>query len=330
MKLLEQFKEQARRLGKTVVLPEGDEPRILAAAERIIREKIAKVIVVGKKDTVVELARKENIEIEGAEISDPETDPRKDNLAQKFFELRKHKGVTLSQAVEIIKKPLYWGAMLVREGFADAAVAGAKSTTADVLRSAIHCIGTARGTTIVSSCFLMVIPEYLGEREKVIIFADCAVNPQPDAQQLAAIAIASAQTARQLLGMEPKIAMLSFSTKGSAKHQDVEKVLQATEIVKQLEPTLIADGELQADAAIVPSVAEKKCPDSPLKGMANVLVFPDLDAGNIAYKLVQRLAKAEAIGPIIQGLAKPYNDLSRGASVDDIVNTAAISILKSV
>ncbi|MCD6594236.1 phosphate acetyltransferase [bacterium] len=330
MNLLDDIQTKAKAIGGTVVFPEGDEPRMMHAAEIIVNKGLAKVIIVGNKDSVNELAKSEDADISGAEISDPEKDARRDDFAMKFWEMRKHKGVTLYQAKEMMKNPLYWGAMLVREGFANSAVAGAENTTGNVLRAAIHCIGTANGVSVVSSSFLMVLPEFLGEKEKVFVFADCAVIPQPDSEQLASIAIASAQTAKQLLGIEPKVAMVSFSTKGSARHTDADKVIKATKIIAEKAPDIDVDGELQIDAAIIPKIAAKKAPDSNVAGNANVLVFPDLDAGNIAYKLVQRMANAKAIGPIIQGLAKPYNDLSRGCSVDDIVNVAAISLLKSM
>ncbi|RKZ30316.1 phosphate acetyltransferase [bacterium] len=330
MKLLDDIRAKARQIGGTVVLPEGDDPRMILAAEILLKEKISKVIIVGNQDNIMNLAKQERVDISSAEITDPEIDPRKDDFAMNFWELRKHKGLTLYQAKEAMKNPLYWGAMLVRAGFANCAVAGAKNTTGNVLRSAIHCLGTATGVSVVSSCFLMVLPEFIHQKEKVFVFADCAVIPQPDPQQLASIAIASAKTAKQILNIEPKIAMLSFSTKGSANHQDVDKVRKAVDIIREQAPDLSVDGELQVDAAIIPSVATKKAPDSSVAGEANILIFPDLDAGNIGYKLVQRMAGAEAIGPIIQGLAKPFNDLSRGCSVEDIVNVSAISLLKSI
>jgi len=330
MRVLDNIRAKAVKLGGTVVLPEGDEPRMMHAAEKIAAEKIAKVIVIGNRDEIMELSHSESADISSVEIIDPETDYRKDDFTMAFWKLRKHKGVTLYQAKDAMKNPLYYGAMLVRERHAQCAVAGAKNATGKVLRAALHCIGIAKEVSTISSCFLMVLPEFMGEKEKVFIFADSAVLPQPNPEQLASIAIATTQSAVKLLGIEPKVAMLSFSTKGSAKHADVDKVRAAIGIVKEKAPEIIIDGELQLDAAIVPEVAAKKAPDSEVAGQANVLVFPDLDAGNIGYKLVQRMAGAEAIGPIIQGLAKPYNDLSRGCSVDDIVNVAAIALLKSV
>jgi len=330
MKLLEDIRSKAKALNGTVVFPEGDDPRMLYAAERIIKENLAKVIIVGEEKKLHELAEQEKVNISGVEITDPEKDYRRTQFISEFMDMRKKKGITEKQATEFMRNPLYWGAMLVRNGFSDAGVAGAKNTTGNVMRAAFHCLGVAKGVKVVSSCFLMVLPEFMDEREKVFVFADCAVLPQPNAEQLASIAIASAQTTRQLLGIEPRVAMLSFSTKGSAKHSDVEKVIKATEIVRKLTPELKIDGALQADAAIIPKVAAKKAPESTVAGQANVLIFPDLDSGNIGYKLVQRLAGAEAIGPIIQGLAKPFNDLSRGCSVDDIVNVTAIALLKSI
>lgn len=329
MKLLEDFKLKAKAKGGTVVLPEADEPRMFHATQRLLDEGICKVILVGEQEKIYEMARKEGTDISRAMISTPGDPSLFDDFANEYFELRKHRGVTTEEARKIVLQPLFWGAMLVRKGLATSSVAGAMNSTGNVLKSALHIIGLAPNTVAVSSFFIMVIPEFMGKKDYPMIFADCAVIPQPNPEQLASIAIASADNCRKLLGIEPKVAMLSFSTKGSATHEDIDKVLAATDIVKKLRPDIIVDGEFQADSAIVPKVAEKKAPGSVIKGDANVLIFPDLDAGNIAYKLVQRLAGAEAVGPVIQGLAKPANDLSRGCSVDDIVNTTAIGILMS-
>jgi len=327
MQMLEDFKAKARKKKGTIVLPEGNEPRMIHAARRLLDEEICKVIMVGKKSDIAELAKKENVDISGIEISEPGDPSLFEDFANEYYELRKHKGISLEDAKKMIVDPLFWGAMLVKKDMAHASLAGAMNATGKVLKAALHIIGTAPGTKTVSSFFIMVIPEFQGKKDYPIVFADCAVVPQPDPEQLASIATASATSCEKLLGIDPKVAMLSFSTMGSAKHDDADKVLKALGIAKKSKPDLLIDGEIQADAALIDKIGAKKAPGSEVAGQANVLVFPDLDAGNIAYKLVQRLAKAEAVGPVIQGLAKPANDLSRGCSVDDIVNVSAISIL---
>ena len=329
MNIIEQIKGKAQALNKRVVLPEGDQERTILAAKKILAENICKVTLLGEKAKVADRCGKGNISISDVEIIQPESSEKLDEYAGKFYEIRKHKGISPDDARKAMSQPLFYGAMMVRTGDADGCVAGAHNTTGDVMRAAIQTIGTAEGIKTVSSSFIMVIPEYRGEKDKIFVFGDCAVMPDPDVEQLASIAISSANTMKVLVGEEPKVAMLSFSTKGSASHDLVDKVSQATRTAKQVNPDLIIDGELQVDAAIVPGVAERKAPDSPLAGDANVLIFPDLNSGNIAYKLVQRLMKVEAIGPIIQGLAKPMNDLSRGCSVDDIVKVAAIAMVLS-
>jgi len=292
-----------------------------------VAEGIAAVTLLGNVDEIKKLAAEHNLDLTTVTVIDPETSPDLDAYGAELFELRKAKGMSESEAHTTMKDPLYYGAMMVRMDKADASVAGAINTTGNVLRAAIHVIGLKPGINTVSSCFLMTIPEFRGEKNKVLVFADAAVVPNPTAEQLASIAVSSAETLKFLLGEEPRVAMLSFSTNGSAKHDDVDKVLAALDILKKEHPELKVDGELQLDAAIIPEVGAKKAPGSEIAGNANVLIFPDLDAGNIGYKLVQRLANATATGPIIQGLAKPANDLSRGCSFDDIVDVSAIATL---
>ncbi len=319
MDIIEKIREQARKSLKTIVLPEGEEERVIRAAAILKSEGIATPVLLGSETAIRQKAQSLNLDLADIRILEPANQANFEEYAQKYYELRKHKGMTPEKAREVMVNPLYYGAMMVREGEAAGAVAGSINTTGDVLRAAIQIVGLAPNVNVVSSSFIMVLP-----KGKILTFADCAVIPNPDPEQLASIAISSANTHRKLVGSEPKIAMLSFSTKGSALHEMVDKVVQATRIVREKAPELAVDGELQFDAAYVPEVGKRKAPDSPVAGQANVFIFPDLNAGNIGYKMVQRLAGAEAVGPVIQGLAKPYNDLSRGCSVDDIVNVAAI------
>jgi len=326
MQLIDDFLANAKKRGGTVVLPEGQDPRMLLAAEKLTKQDICKVVILGKPDEIKNLGEKEGIDLSGVKLEEPGGDLHEE-FAAEYYERRKHKGIDMEQAREIILQPLFWGAMMLKKGIVDTSVAGANNSTGNVLKAALHCVGLAEGVKAVSSFFIMLIPEFRGQKDYPLVFADCAVIPNPNAEQLASIAIASSDNARKLLGIEPVVAMLSFSTKGSAKHEDADKVLAALEIVKSIRPNLEVDGELQADAALIPKIGQKKAPGSKVAGEANVLIFPDLDAANISYKLVQRLAGAEAVGPFIQGLAKPANDLSRGCSVDDIVNVSAISLL---
>jgi phosphate acetyltransferase len=331
MHLVEQIKEKAKKNLQTVVLPESYDERMYFAAQKITEEKLAKVVLLGNAEVVAKTAADKGVNLAGVEVIDPATSPKLAEYVDAFVELRKSKGMTQEEARKILTAPdnLYYAGMMVRQGDAGGEVAGATSTTGNVLKAAFQTVGTAPGIKTVSSYFFMVTKtESFGENG-IILFADCAVNPNPDSQALAEIAVATARNCKAFLDVDARVAMLSFSTKGSASHADIDKVLKAMEIAKQIDPTIQIDGELQADAALLPKVGEKKAPGSPVAGKANVLIFPDLDAGNIGYKLVERVAGAEAVGPIIQGLAKPVNDLSRGCSVEDIVNVAAITAVQA-
>ncbi|MFH1686202.1 MAG: phosphate acetyltransferase [bacterium] len=327
MNALSRIKDRARAKKRRVVLPEGTEPRVIQAAKKILSEEIAAVTLLGDEKQIESLAKENGLNLDKVEVINPAHSAEFNGFVQEFMEMRKTKGITEEQAQTAMHNTLFFGAMLVRHDRADASVAGSINTTGDVLRAAIQVLGLKPGINIVSSNFMMTVPKYRDEHDKVFLYADGAVVPNPDAPQLASIAAATAQTMKNLLGLDPKVAFLSFSTKGSAKHADVDKVVRALEIFKKDYPDIKADGEFQVDAAIVPEIAARKAPGSEIQGDANILIFPDLDAGNIAYKLTQRLANATATGPIIQGLAKPANDLSRGCSADDIVDVTAIATL---
>lgn len=329
VQLIEKIWKMAKENKKRIVLPEGEEERTIKASEKINKEGLAELILLGKEETIREKASKLGVDISGIEIIDPEKSEKLSVYAKGFYELRKHKGVTEEKALEVVKDTLYYGTMMVKLEDADGLVSGAIHTTGDLLRPGLQIIKTAPGVKVVSSFFLMTVPNCEYGENGFLLFSDCAVNPNPDAEQLASIAISTAETAKNLCKIDPRVAMLSFSTMGSAKHDFVDKVKIATEMAKEQRPDFAIDGELQLDAAIVSEVAKLKAPNSKVAGKANVLIFPDLQAGNIGYKLVQRFAKAEAIGPICQGFAKPINDLSRGCSPEDIVNVVAVTAVQA-
>ena len=326
MELLQQIREKAKKVNKRIVLPEGEEDRTIAAADVILSEGYAQLVLIGNKEVIEKKAAEKGLKNLGkAEIVDPKDNPKKEQYATLLYELRKSKGLTMEAAMGLVEDPLYLGVLMIKNGDVDGEVAGALNATGDVLRPAFQIVKTLPGMSVVSGAFVMIMKDKQWGDNGVMVFADCAAHPNPNDHELAQIAVASARTAQAIAGIDPRVAMLSFSTKGSARHEMVDKVVSATKIAQEMAPDLKIDGELQADAAIVPSVGSSKAPGSEIAGKANVLVFPTLEVGNIAYKLVQRLAGAEAVGPIMQGMAAPINDLSRGCSVEDIVNLVAIT-----
>lgn len=329
MELMESIWEMAKGDKKRIILAEGEEKRNLQACDKILKNGLANIVLVGNKEKIAESSKQLGIDVSGAEIVDPNTSDLTEGYAKEFYELRKKKGMTLEKAEKMVRDPLYFATMAIKMGYVDGMVSGAIHTTGDLLRPGLQIVKTAPGVKIVSGFFVMMVPDCKYGESGLLLFADCAVNPNPTAEELAAIAITTAETAKKLCNLEPKVAMLSFSTMGSAKGELVEKVQKATAIAKEMRTDLDIDGELQLDAAIEEEVAQLKAPGSPVAGKANVLVFPDLQTGNIGYKLVQRFAKAKAIGPICQGFAKPINDLSRGCSADDIVNVVAMTAVQA-
>ena len=331
MKFIESIKQRAKENKKTIILPEPEDQRVLEAASKVVMQGFANIILLGDESKIKEDAKKFNINLEGIKIVNPQTSAKSKEYKEKLYELRKHKGLTIEQAEDLIKQPIYFGMMMLKdeECEADGLVSGAAHSTSDTLRPALQILKTAPNTKLVSAFFVMCVPDCEYGEDGTFIFGDSGLNQNPTADELSEIAISSSKSFEQLVGTEPKVAMLSYSTYGSAKSELTEKVIEATKLVKEKAPKLRADGELQLDAAIVPEIAKSKAPGSEVAGNANVLIFPDLNAGNIGYKLVQRLAKAEAYGPLCQGIAKPVNDLSRGCSADDIVGVVAITAVQS-
>ena len=331
MEILKRFIETAKSNPQRIVLPEGDEPRTLKAADRIIGDGIAKIILLGQSDKILALAKENGLKnIERATIIDPQKSADAERYTDLLFELRKNKGLTREQAVELVKDPLYFGCLMMKSGDADGELAGARNTTGNVLRPALQIVKTQPGISVISGAMLMFCKEKAYGEDGFLLVADVAVMPNPTAQELAQIAVCTGRTMKNMIGIEPKVAMLSFSTKGSAQHEFVDRVVEATGIAQQMAPELKIDGELQADAALVPSVGKFKAPGSPVAGEANVLVFPALEIGNIAYKMVERLGGAVSVGPVLQGMAAPINDLSRGCSVDDIYYMTAITANQAI
>ncbi len=326
MDLLNRIKNNAKQYNKKIVLPESTEERTITAADEIIKEGIAQIILIGNPEEIKNKAKELNLSnIDKAIIIDPKNHNKKEEYIDLMVDIRKKKGLTREKAAKLIEDPLFLATIMIKNGDADGEVAGAENATGDVLRPAFQYVKTKPGFSVVSGAFLMILKDKNFGEDGLLVFADCAVHPNPTDKELAEIAVATGETTRAIAGFEPRIAMLSFSTKGSAIHEMVDKVVNATRMAKEMDPSLKIDGELQADAAIIEAIGQKKAPGSEIAGKANVLVFPTLETGNIAYKLVQRLAGAEAVGPILQGMAAPINDLSRGCSVSDIVNLVAIT-----
>ena len=331
MSFIEDIKKRAKKEVKTIILPEAEDKRVLEAATKVTKEGFAKVILLGNTKKITEDCKKNNINLDGVDIIDPLTSEKKEEYITKLYELRKNKGMTIEKAEELLKEPIYFGMMMLKDenSKADGLVSGAAHSTANTLRPALQILKTKPGTKLVSAFFIMCVPNCEYGENGTFIFGDSGLNQNPTAEELSEIAISSSRSLEQLVQNKAKVAMLSYSTKGSAKSELTEKVIEATRLVKEKDSALMVDGELQVDSAIVPEIAASKAPNSPLKGKANVLIFPDLDAGNIGYKLVQRLAKAEAYAPLCQGIAKPVNDLSRGCSADDIVGVVAITAVQA-
>lgn len=330
MDLVEKIKEKARKEFKKIVLPESYEDRTLKAADIVISEKLAQIVLIGEKEKIdIEASRLGLDNISKAIVINPYHHENKEKYVDLMVQLRAHKGLTREEAFKLVEDPLVLATIMIKNGDVDGELAGADNSTGDVLRPAFQFVGTKPGISVVSGAFIMILKDKEFGEDGMLVFADCAVNPDPDEQQLAEIAISTAHTTKAIVGFDPRVAMLSFSTKGSAKHELVDKVVNATLIAQKADPSLNIDGELQLDAALVESVGLKKCPESKIAGKANVLIFPDLQAGNIAYKMAERLAHATAFGPVLQGMAAPINDLSRGCTVDNIVNMVAVTALQA-